>query len=372
MQKKLSGIILFAVLIILMVWAVFGAVQSIFGSEHEKDASYAVNGWEAADAYYDSNLIGSDNALKLRTRVNLISGNKKTGSVYIHKERLLREPKELDSSLLAETAEHINSFYRTYSLPTCMTIFTAASEIYTECLPEHTTVPSQLPELEEFRELTDSKIRYVDAHHLLSTFKDDYIYYRTDSGCTAYGAYCIYRSIIRKMGYYPISYDSCFISHVKNDFRGDLYRDCLYDKVVPDILDVYTYENSRNIISMTSFDGNEYSTASFYNEALLDSDNAEEFYAGKPALLTEIETDNESSKNLLVIKDTEGDAMLPFLVQHYTKVSVIDINCLDRAVTELVNPKEYQQVLIMCSGDTLENTKAFSYLGSGKEEKASD
>ncbi len=365
-QKRITALIMLPLLLTGMVWVLVG----IFRSEDElpSDTSHISSGWEAADSAVDDALPWYESALRLRTTLTLGIGSRKVGNVYISEERLLREPESLDSEALSNTVMHINAFYTRYSVPTCMTLFPEAAEIYTESLPEHVTVPSQRSEIKELYSLVDSKIRTIDAYHILSTFKDDYIYYRTDSGCTAYGAYCVYRNLIRKMGYYPISYDSCFISHVKNDFCGDLYRDCLYDKVVPDILDVYSYENSCTVISMESFDGSVTEKRSLCDETRLES-SPQYFYAGEPALLTDIKTDSPSEKNLLVIKDSRGDAMLPFLVQHYTNISVIDITCLDRPITELLAPESFNQVLFICDGDTMENTKAFAYLDITESEK---
>ncbi len=358
LQKKITALVMLPLLFGGFIWAAVGAFQR---DEENSEAAYVSSGWEAVDSAFDNSLAGYDAALRLRTALTLGSGNRKVGNVYIHKERLIREPVSLDRNALGAVAENINAFYKRYSVPICMALLPEAGEIYTECLPEHVTVPSQLSDLDEFYSLIDPKIRTVDAHHILSTFKDDYIYYRTDSGCTAYGAYCVYRNLIRKMGYYPISYDSCFISHVKNDFRGDLYGDCLYDKVVPDILDVYTYENSCTVISMESFDGNVREKRVLCDESRL-NDSPEYFYAGEPALLTEIKTDSQSEKNLLIIKDSRGDAMLPLLVQHYTNISVIDIDCLDRPITDLLAPERFHQVLFLCDADSMVNTEAFAYL----------
>lgn len=361
MRKKLSAWLLLLLLHVGMAWFLIAAVKHFTEGSSTAPTS-SISGWDAVDSVIDDSLPGKDSALRLRTRLSLIIGNEKIGDIYIHDERLLREPVLLDDKSTADTAAAVNGFYNAYSVPTCITVFPCASEIYTECLPENASVPSQLPQIERFYELTDPKIRTIDAYHVLSTFKDDYIYYRTDSRCTVYGAYNVYRSLIRKMGYYPVPYDSCTVSHVKNDLRGDLYEDCLYDKVVPDILDVYTCENSSRILSMNAFDGEERTESSFYCSDALDAGNAENFYMGEPVLFTEIETNVENGKRLLVIKDSFCDSMLPFFTQHYAQLDIIDIGCLDRPITELTDPSEYQQILIMCSSGTLDDCEKFMYI----------
>lgn len=371
MYKKLSAWIILPILFVGMIWIIIGIFNNNMSEKVQTGFSDNVNfkmtsGWNYADAFLDDMLIGYDNALAIRTKLTLAAGSKKFGDIYISSERLLREPQPLNKESLLETADIINSFYLKYSIPTCMTAFPEAAEIYKECLPENITIPSQLEQLDSLYENVDSKIRTVDSYHVLSTFKEDYIYYRTDSRCTSNGAYFLYRSLIRKMGYSPVPYDSCTISHIKNDIHGALYDICLYDKVTPDMLDVYMCTNSSNVVSMICFNGVEWKKNSFYNEEALETGNLESYYIGTPVLLTKIETDVENGKRLLVLKDSYADNMLPFLIQHYSKIDVIDMNCLDRNISKLVHPSDYQQVLILCDADTFLNVEAFEYLRDGE------
>ena len=365
MHRKASAWILLFIIHIGMAWLLIAGVKCILNGNYDTNGtsmSHSVFGWEKADAILEKSFPGSEKAIELRTHISLAAGNSLIGKVYINDERLLSEPDELDNAALAKTAECINEFYQNYSVPTCLAAVPSASEIYTECLPEHAIVPSQLEQLDAFYENTATQIRVVNAYHVLSTFKDDYIFYRTDTGWTSYGAYCIYRSLISKMGYYPVSYDSFSITNVKSDFRGDLYEKCLYGKVVPDILDVYTCENSSSIVSMKTFDGDLWLDCSLYNYDALESGSEDTFYMGTAKLFTEIETDTENQKKLLIIKDSFCDNMLPFLIQHYTKIHAVDINSIDRPLSELTDVSQYNQILILCGADTLENTEAFSFL----------
>ncbi|MBQ8687918.1 MAG: hypothetical protein IJ512_05145 [Ruminococcus sp.] len=366
MQKKISAWVLLLVLHVGMAWLVIAGVRSFQADMAPASQGNAYSGWEKADAALSHSAPGKDSAMRLRTLLSLATGNEKIGSVYISEERLLREPELLDETALAETAAYINAFYQQYTVPVCLAAIPSATEIYTECLPDHAVVPSQLEALDTFYEATDTQIRKIDAYHVLSTFKEDYIYYRTDTSWTSYGAYCVYRNIIRKMGYYPVPYDSYSITHVKNDFRGDLHAECLFDRVTADILDVYTCADSSEIVSMRSFDGSTWKDCALYHYDLLETEDAASFYMGEPQLHVQIQTDVENGKQLLVLKDSYADCMIPFLMQHYAQIDVIDVSCLDRPLSELLEPTAYQQVLILCDADTYADTAVFSYLNGGE------
>ena len=91
----------------------------------------------------------------------------------------------------------------------------AAGEFYAADLLGSAPFSSQLSELDTFYDEVSSPIRKIDIYQILSTAKDDYIYHRTDAQWTGYGAYCVYRSAIRKMGFIPVSYDQYAVSHVE-------------------------------------------------------------------------------------------------------------------------------------------------------------
>lgn len=140
MYKKLSALVLMIILLAGTVWIISGGIFHIL-SGRDFNESFSENiqftsGWNAADTMVDDMLPFYDRTLWLRTKLTLATGSRKIGDVYINKERLIREPAVLDESSLIETAEYINSFYLKYSIPTCMTAFPEAAEIYVECLPE--------------------------------------------------------------------------------------------------------------------------------------------------------------------------------------------------------------------------------------------
>jgi hypothetical protein len=99
----------------------------------------------------------------------------------------------------------------------------------------------------------DSSIRKIDSYHVLLTASEDYIYNRTDSRWSSYGAYCVYRSTIQKMGFAAISYDQYSITHVRT-YRGELYQRCYYGGVAPDMLDIYTCNTGSSVTGITAYE----------------------------------------------------------------------------------------------------------------------
>ncbi|MFQ9094341.1 MAG: DHHW family protein [Ruminococcus sp.] len=192
--------------------------------------------------------------LFLRTLTNGIAatGGNRIGDVYFTEERLLECPKQLDAVALSDTADAINQFYTTYQIPTAVIAVPPAGEFYADDLLDEMSYPSQRTAIDSFYQEISSPVRKIDVYHVLFTATNDYIYYRTDAKWSSYGAYCVYRNAIQRMGFAPISYDQYTVTHVAS-FRGNLYDACLYSKVTPDILDVYQNENGSQITEMTAY-----------------------------------------------------------------------------------------------------------------------
>ena len=96
----------------------------------------------------------------------------------------------------------------------------------------------------------NSNVTTIDVYNSLYAVRDEYIYYRNDHHWTSYGAYCGYKTAIKKLGFSEISYNKYHIEHASNSFKGTLYSKTLYDKIIPDMVDLYNYENGAKVTSV--------------------------------------------------------------------------------------------------------------------------
>ena len=167
-----------------------------------------------ADQSAAETLPGHGLFLQAYTAGTLATGGNRVQDVCLTQERLLEMPETLDTAELSKTATLFNDFYQAYEVPMFLGAVPAAGEFYAADLLGSAPFSSQLSELDTFYDEVSSPIRKIDIYQILSTAKDDYIYHRTDAQWTGYGAYCVYRSAIRKMGFIPVSYDQYAVSHV--------------------------------------------------------------------------------------------------------------------------------------------------------------
>ena len=76
------------------------------------------------------------------------------------------------------------------------------------------------------------------------------------------------------------------------------------------------------------------------------------FFAAAEPLLR-IETPHQNSKDLLLLTDRFGAAMIPFLLQHYHIVDAVNMELAAGTDWKSLTNGTYSQILILCGADTV-------------------
>lgn len=304
---------------------------------------------EELEVYLRDHIGFHDSLFRIRNQSDLLIGEKMIQDVYITKQGLM----EKLTSDTEPDAALVNTCYQNASVPVYFILVPTAAGIYESQLPANAPTFDQESFIKNVYTKTESGIRCIDTYHVLRSLKENYIYYRTDSHWTSYGAYYVYQSAIQKMGFTPVPYHRYVISHLDTDFRGDLYQKTLYDTVKPDILDRYYCETGAEITEILAYDqdGSEQVRELLHDESVLHAEDADlyRYYMGEPCEKLVIRTNLENHKKLLLYKDDFADCMIPFLIQHYSEICVTDLKQADLKFTE---DPEYTQILFLCSVKT--------------------
>ena len=98
----------------------------------------------------------------------------------------------------------------------------------------------------------------------------------------------------------------------------------------------------------------------FYDMDMLESGDMYGMYLGKPEAVIEIETSVNNQKRLLVIKDSYADCFIPFLTQHYSRITVVSPEYMDGSLKDRIDTSEYEQTLILFGIENAGNSALFS------------
>ncbi|MBP7174596.1 MAG: hypothetical protein KBA53_00065 [Thermoclostridium sp.] len=210
---------------------------------------------------------------------------------------------------------------------------------------------------DKFQELTDSQkdtIEYVnarlkgvvpvDAYTSINEHSDEYVYFRTDHHWTALGAYYAYTGFVQAAGLEPVPLTR-YETDVIEGYIGSMYETTGSSNLKrnPDTITVYK-----------PFIKNEYNI--YYGSAIkmkvIDMSHADKkikyrvFLSGDRPLGI-IKTDVANGKKILVIKDSYGNAMVPFLLPHYEEIYIVDPRQYEKNIFSLIQNNSIQEVLFL-------------------------
>lgn len=193
----------------------------------------------------------------------------------------------------------------------------------------------------------------VDVFNELGAKRNDYIFYNTDNRWTSLGAYQAYTAFAKKAGFEPIDLAS-LKKHTINDYTGSYVTSTDNDDLKSNADTVSYYDipgkykctviprNTDGTISQESKSVNMYKTEFEEKE-----DKLNVFIHGdNPLFVVDNEDKNDGSK-LLVVKDTFGSAIVPFLASNYDEVHVIDFRYYSGNVKDYCAKKGIKNVLFL-------------------------
>lgn len=301
------------------------------------------------ETYISDHFAGRTDWIKVKTAVETFAGKYERNGIYILENRLVEKINEPDYTLIDKSIEAINKFSEDNNLPVYFMLVPTSAEIYREQLPESAPNVNQKEFINYVYGGLAKNISTIDVYSAMQSEKFDYIYYRTDHHWTTKGAYYAYETAGKKMGYMPVPIEMYDVEHASDSFQGTFYSKALYDGVEKDALDIYHFNGGSSVtdVLVTSDYGKDPASYSdmYFREFLDVKDKYSTFLGTNQPLIT-IKTNNEGGK-LLMFKDSYAHCYVPFLTQHYSEITLVDMRYIQMSYKNVVNPEDYDQVMFL-------------------------
>lgn len=172
--------------------------------------------------------------------------------------------------------------------------------------------------------MSDNVIK-VDTFSNLVKHNDEYIYFRTDHHWTQLGAYYAYEALCQTLGYETVPLED-YELWCQGDFTGSLYGKVRWpNKLKVDILDAYVPQGDLTMYCY--FRGSNVPTEWPIISDRTGEDRSSRYscFLGSDAPMVHIiNNDLPDGPNCVVLKDSFGNAYVPFLTQHYHNVYALD------------------------------------------------
>lgn len=179
------------------------------------------------------------------------------------------------------------------------------------------------------------------------------LYYHTDHHWTTHGAYVGYQAYCGAAGLSPIPETDFQKTCVTTDFHGTIFSK-LHDSTVPG--DAITlYENPANRLTVSYPDTGEV-TDTLYNRDYLAQKDKYSMFLNNLHPLVEIANETaDSDRQLVLIKDSYANSMVPFLANHYQKIYVFDTRYYRFGPSSFINEHpEVTDVLLLYNMNTID------------------
>ena len=182
----------------------------------------------------------------------------------------------------------------------------------------------------------------------LREHNSEYLYFRTDHHWTQLGAYYVYRNFCEKKGWTPNELSS-FQTMKFSPFLGTFYSELGNADMAanPDEVTAYV-PRGTNDMTYWDTDGSEIQWHVIEDVSTWDISAGYYCYIGGDKPMSIIENPNiTDGSSCLIVKESYGNCFVPFLVDHYQTVYVVDFRYANVNVVDYVKQHNINDLIIM-------------------------
>jgi len=180
--------------------------------------------------------------------------------------------------------------------------------------------------------LMDKSVNFVDVYSEMYAHRDEYLFFKSDHHWTQLGAYYAYRAFAASLDMVPTELKDLNYSVINDSYSGSMYTFTKDSRVknFKDTIESWTTKKKMTMTVTTSYGG-----INTYDSCITPyGNNYVSFIAGDNPYTVINVPENPQDKNILVLKDSFGNAFVPYLCEHYGNIIVVDVRYTDMNVYE--------------------------------------
>lgn len=381
------------------VWCLVAPKQTFSENENRALASWPVYSFDTLkdgsymsgiQTYLSDHFPLRDPFMTLKTKYEMLTGREEINDIYLAKDgyyieayktpkqqkKIITQFQKLQDAITTGAKENV----RVILVPTAISTYNAKLP---NCAPDRgvlrqvdtmNEIYAALPNMQKVdvwsalqtavaQENTDRPLASGDADGAqpvaeaedagCDTSAADGLYYHTDHHWTTHGAYVGYQAYCDAAGLSPIPEADFQKTCVTTDFHGTIFSK-LHDSTVPG--DAITlYENPANQLTVSYPDTGEVTDTLYNRDYLAQKDKYSMFLNNLHPLVEITNASADSDRQLVLIKDSYANSMVPFLVHHYQKIYVFDTRYYRFGPSSFINEHpEVTDVLLLYNMNTID------------------
>ncbi|MGN0337116.1 MAG: DHHW family protein [Lachnospiraceae bacterium] len=359
--KKWFPVVIFCVIIFGLTGLGLTAEERTYSSAEKRElqtmpkvkAKTIMNGkfQKKYETYLSDQFPGRDDWVQLQTFVSRLFGKTESNGVYFGKDNYLLEhydASDFEEERMQMNIEALAEFARRAEKKADVKVMLVPTKTWVM----QDKLPAFAPTYDEqsfFDALEqqfgdESSQILIPVAQVLQEHREENIYYRTDHHWTTFGAwygYCAYVEAMSGNSGQAAKKQQA-LDLVCTDFYGTTYAK-VRQAAQADEIYVYEPEATLEIV----YNMGEKITQTLYETEYLDSEDQYRVFEGGNQAVLEISGGAENGKTLLLIKDSFANCMLPFLVEDFEKIVVVDLRQLNIGCDALMDMFAPTDVLVL-------------------------
>lgn len=312
------------------------------------------------NTYFNDQFMGRDFFIRTRAACEKLIGKTEINSVFIAHNRLIEDIEPSDPERYRDNLTGMIGYCRKNKIDAGFALIPSACEIQRDRLPAFAVCFDQKGLIDEAYADTKGVLKNIDLYGALSDKKDGYIYYRTDHHWTNEGAYLAYREIAGALGLPVRDMGEYDVQTLSDDFYGSLFsKSGVYD-IDPDTIEAPADSNVSEFIVVNGNKETEY--GDMYFPEYLDQKDKYSYFTGTNEAYEKIVTKAGTGRKLLLFNDSYAHSLVPYLTRDYDEIDLIDMRYVNVPPDDLLDTRDYQDVLFLYSVDVFMNAKITSKL----------
>lgn len=213
--------------------------------------------------------------------------------------------------------------------------------------------------LDKTEALMSDKINFVNLKNTFKAHASEYLFFKSDHHWTHRGAYYAYADFVKSLGMTPTAIDQFTkktlntkwigsMAHYTGDDRVKSFYDTVEAYVPTKTCKMTIYGTAWGTITRNFC----IDTSSNQYWAFLMGDNGYT-YINVPS--------NPQDKNILVIKDSYGNAFVPYLAEHYGNIYVVDPRYASMDIYEEFKDKGLTDIVFCINSQSANNSAWYKY-----------
>ncbi len=372
MKSKIRSILFVTVLLGLSVFNIIRPAKAFSNKENrylqqfpELNFQNIISGKFSTEfeTYASDQFISRDNWIGLKTLSQLAIFKKDNGRVYFGKDDYLFD---VESGLTEEqfrlNIKNLNKLAAGVkeNLKITALLVPTKTQVLGDKLPPYAPVTDEEQLVEKIKENLHGDIIVTDLINIFKEHANEYIYYKTDHHWTSKGAFYAYQKYLKSLGANPLEADDFTIENISDEFFGTSYRKANFYLGKPDVIHKYT---PKDPVELEINYNNIVQSNDLYDRSFLNKTDKYSYFLGGDKALVEINTSVKNGKTLVVLKDSFANSMVPFLVNNYENVIILDTRYFNTSISQFINERHVDEVLLLYNIQTFVSEKSFIKLG---------